>query len=150
GEVVRRLTAASAALERRRTVGPFAGEAAVAWQDAQRGRLAVAALNLAAAMAIGETSAVEWANENFTTLCTEAESETGYGSVLPSDVTVQKIDAFRELIGDMEPLAPDVDYALDPLLRRETVPPPGNGVAPSETLDQKKARLKKLLLGKNE
>ncbi|MDB4893365.1 MAG: AMP-dependent synthetase and ligase, partial [Gemmatimonadetes bacterium] len=42
GEVVRRLTAASAALERRRTVGPFAGEAAVAWQDAQRGRLAVA------------------------------------------------------------------------------------------------------------
>jgi len=149
GQVVGRLNAASVALERKRTGGPFTGDAAVAWQDAQRGRLAVAALNLSAAMAMGEAATIEWARQKFATLCAEAESDEMYGSVLPTDLTVQKIDAFRELIGDMEPLAPDVDYALDPLLRRETVAA-GNGVAPSETLDQKKARLKQLLLGKNE
>ncbi len=150
GTIVERLNAASAALERKPSGGAFAGEAAVAWQDAQRGRLAVASLNLAGAMAMSEPATTEWARQRFARLCADAESDDIDGSVLPSDQTVRKIDGFRELIGDMEPLAPDVDYALDPLLRRETATPPGNGSAPSETLDQKKARLKKLLLGKNE
>jgi acyl-CoA synthetase (AMP-forming)/AMP-acid ligase II/alkylation response protein AidB-like acyl-CoA dehydrogenase len=151
GEIARRLNGASEALERRGTAGTFAGEAAVAWQDVLRGRLAVAALNLAAAMAIGEPATIEWGEQRFVALCTEAESNGAEAaSVLPSDLTVQKIDAFRELIGDIEPLAPDVDYALDPLLRREAAVPAGNGEVPSDTLEQKKARLKKLLLGKNE
>ena len=71
-------------------------------------------------------------------------------SVLSADLSVQIIDGFRELIGDMEPLAPDVDYALDPLLRRDPPAPARIAVAPSETLDQKKERLKKLLLVKTQ
>jgi acyl-CoA synthetase (AMP-forming)/AMP-acid ligase II/alkylation response protein AidB-like acyl-CoA dehydrogenase len=150
GEVARRLGAASAALERQSSNGPYSGEAAIAWHDALRGRLAVAALNLAAAMAGGGEAASRWARTRFDQLCADAEMGTpGMDSVLPPDETVQKIDAYRDVIGDLEPLAPDVDYALDPLLRREA---PANEMKPAESsqsLDAKRERLRKLLLGRS-
>jgi len=131
--------------------GAFVGESAVTWHDALRGRLAVAALNLAAAMAIGDVATTEWARHRFAILCTQTESDGAEtNSVLATEATVQRIDAFSELIGDMEPLAPDVDYELDPLLRRDLPVPAGPAPVLTETLEQKKARLKKLLIGKTE
>jgi hypothetical protein len=44
----------------------------------------------------------------------------------------------REFIGDVEPLAPDVDVDLDPLLRRE-------GAPEDETLMRKRQILRELL-----
>ncbi len=150
GAIVERLNAASAALARRSSSdGAFAGEAAVAWHDALRGRLAVAALTLAAAMAIGDTATTTWAQQRFQALCADAETEVPLAnSVLPTALMVEHLKEFEELIGDLEPLAPDIDYTLDPLLRREAPLSAHAVVASSESLDQKKDRLRKLLLVK--
>jgi hypothetical protein len=149
GEIAQRLNAASVALEKR-TSDAFSGESAVVWHDALRGRLAVAAVEFAAAMATAEAQTTQWARDRFLRLCGEAESPDMEGVfVLPTDLAVRKIGAYNELIGDLEPSAPDVDYALDPLLRREPPAPARNAETPGEPLEQKKERLRILLLGKN-
>jgi Acyl-CoA dehydrogenase, C-terminal domain len=127
--------------------GPFTGNATVAWRDAQRGRLAVLALEVAAAEAEasrtpGYDEMLTWARLQWDRACREArQGPDPSATALPSDRIRPIIDAFREIIGDVEPMAPDVDWALDPLLRRD--PPPMH--AASDTA-KKRELLRKLLL----
>ena len=145
GELGRRLVAIAASLGQRAGDGPYTGDAAIAWDDAVRGRLSVAALNAAAAIASGDEMASRWANARFDRLCLDAESAASVlASVLAPRETMQRIDAYRGIIGDLEPLAPDVEYALDPLLRRNS-----EEESSSQTLEQKKERLRNLLLAKS-
>ncbi len=114
-------------LARQESVGPFTGAGAAAWRDATLGRLAAAALDLAAAEAAAEHGdgegggeTVEWARLRFEALCGDAAraAELARPLLAPSRIA-EAIGAYRNVIGDVEPLAPDVDWALDPLLRRE-------------------------------
>ncbi len=122
GELSRRLAEVSRTLETSGT-GPYTGSAAAAWRDAMRGRLAVVAVNVAAAASVvrqgGAPETLDWARQRFDELCEEAQR--GPGPALPPNRLRDAIDGLRQAIGDVEPLAPDVDVALDPLLRRESV-----------------------------
>ncbi|MES1260769.1 MAG: acyl-CoA dehydrogenase family protein, partial [Acidobacteriota bacterium] len=89
-----------------------------AWHDALRGRLAVAALNAAAARATGDEAASLFAGEVFERLCAEAERGAP-SALLSSEVIRMRCEELKTRIGDTEPLAPGVDLELDPLLRRE-------------------------------
>ena len=144
GELAERVASVSRALEARGDEGPFTGPSALSWHDAVRGRLAIAALNVAAAVTMGEPNALCWANASLEAICVEAACGTSsMASVLDTNEITQRINAFSDTIGDVEPLAPDVDYALDPLLRRANavdVSPGGD-----DSLEGKKRRLRDLL-----
>ena len=62
-------------------------------------------------------------------------------AAVPARGLEQRIQALCEAIGDVEPMAPDVDYALDPMIRREA-----SEVQKGDTFESKKARLRELLL----
>jgi Acyl-CoA dehydrogenase, C-terminal domain/Acyl-CoA dehydrogenase, middle domain len=135
--------------------GPYSGSSADVWRDAVRGKLAVAALNLASASAVaakgGEAETVEWARRRFENLCREAEYGPSSASLaLTRDRIRQRVLGLYTLIGDVEPLAPDVDVQLDPLLRRVR-PREAPQYAPAkesnldDALDLKKQRLRELL-----
>jgi acyl-CoA synthetase (AMP-forming)/AMP-acid ligase II/alkylation response protein AidB-like acyl-CoA dehydrogenase len=154
GDLASRLTKLSQSLENSST-GPYYGSLAEAWRDSVRGRLAVAALNLAAAEAIkakgGTQETLDWAKRRFEGLSVEAD---GGASPTFSALTAERIrdsvSGLGEFIGDLEPLAPDVDIDLDPLLRREGPQAVAeSGHAPdAESLQRKKQQLRELL-GKN-
>jgi hypothetical protein len=154
GNLASRLTKLSQSLEKS-TAGPYCGAVAELWRDAVRGRLAIAALNLAAAEALKTKSGVEetreWAEHRFEDIATEAVGGAGPTSTaLSADLITNTVGGLAELIGDLEPLAPDVDVQLDPLLRRQA-PQPVKGpysVSATRTLSQKKQELRELL-GKN-
>jgi acyl-CoA synthetase (AMP-forming)/AMP-acid ligase II/alkylation response protein AidB-like acyl-CoA dehydrogenase len=139
GDLAARIARLSGTLENSHT-GSYSGSAAEAWRDAVRGRLAVAALNCAAAEGPGggrETR--EWARRRFESLALEAErGPDPTGTALTVDRIRSQVYGLREFIGDVEPLAPDVDVDLDPLLRRE-------GAAEDETLVRKRQKLRELL-----
>jgi len=145
-----RLTSASQSLERRGEIGTYAGYSARAWHDAVRGRVAVAALGLAAAHETRQHEAIVWMQERLDRLCEEAErANPAIASLLSAEDIRRSIRVYAASIDDLEPQAPDVDYQLDPLLRRET---PANHSAPlseSPDLERKREKLRKLLLQKD-
>lgn len=144
GALAERVASVARALEARGDEGPFTGSSALSWHDAVRGRLAIAALNVAAAVATGEPNAWRWATARLDAICVEAECGTSsMASVLDTSEITARINAFSDTIGDVEPLAPDVDYALDPLLRRA----PAFDVSPrgDDSLERKKRRLRDML-----
>jgi acyl-CoA synthetase (AMP-forming)/AMP-acid ligase II/alkylation response protein AidB-like acyl-CoA dehydrogenase len=161
GTLPKRMAEMSAPLDRRGAAGAFSGDAAVAWRDAQMGRLACAALHLATARALagrdaGHLQTQEWAQMRFDRVCQEIEKGPGgAAAVLPPDLLEQRIADFRQVIGDIEPLAPDVDSSLDPLLRREAQPQAEvpraeqtEAAAESVRLREKKEKLRRLLQAK--
>lgn len=154
GNLASRLTRLSQSLESSST-GPYSGAVAEVWRDAIRGRLAIAALDLAAAEASkgrgGAQETVEWAERRFEDISIEAlGGASPTSSALSTDLIRTKVHGLGEFIGDLEPLAPDVDVELDPLLRKEAPQPvAGSHAAPATAaLSQKKQKLRELL-GKN-
>ncbi len=154
GDLASRLTKLSQTLENSST-GPYCGSVADAWRDAIRGRLAITALNLAAAEAVkakgGAHETLEWAKRRFENMSVEAEGGANPTfTALTADRIRDRVSGLGEFIGDLEPLAPDVDVDLDPLLRRDS-PQAGaesDRSPDSETLRRKKQQLRNLL-GKN-
>ncbi len=154
GNLASRLTKLSQSLENSST-GPYSGAVAEVWRDAIRGRLAIAALDLAAAEASkgkgGAQETVEWAERRFEDISIEAlGGASPTSSALSTDLIRTKVHGLGEFIGDLEPLAPGVDVELDPLLRKEAPQPvAGSHATPAtEALSQKKQKLRELL-GKN-
>jgi alkylation response protein AidB-like acyl-CoA dehydrogenase len=123
GAVADRLRELAALLDPPRDAGPVGQPQARAWHDAQLGRAVVAGLRLAAAHQLGEPLALAWAEATFRASLLAAEQGTpALAAAQSAEALRATIAGYRELIGDVEPLAPDVDVALDPLLRRETKP----------------------------
>jgi len=123
-----RLTDLAAGIARRDLPEGYADATAQAWRDFALGRLACRALDLAAALTPsgrpGREQTAAWAQSRFERLCHEIVQGTGLAApVLPTEKIQETILTYTRHVGDLEPLAPDVDYALDPLLRREA---PGN------------------------
>lgn len=154
GDLASRLTKLSQSLENSST-GPYCGSLAEAWRDSVRGRLAIAALNLAAAEAIkakgGTQETLEWAKCRFEGLSLEADGGASPTfSALTADGIRDSVGGLGEFIGDLEPLAPDVDFDLDPLLRREgpQAVAESDHAPDTESLQRKKQQLRELL-GKN-
>ena len=125
GAVADRLRALAALLEGPRAAGPIGHDEARAWHDAQLGRAAIAALRLAVAVREREAPLITWAQASFAVAIVAAEHGTpALAAAQPAAALRVTIAGYRDLIGDVEPLAPDVDIALDPLLRREPAPAP--------------------------
>jgi len=109
-----------------KAAGALSGAAATSWRDAGMGGLFCAAVNLATARALarrtsGHAQTLEWAHSRFEGQCRAIEQgPDGTLTILPSDLLEERIDGFRQTIGDIEQLAPDVEVALDPLLRRDS------------------------------
>ncbi len=149
GELADQLHQISEDLGKAGDTGPYTGNAAVSWRDAQRGQLGVLALEVAAAEAEASrlpshAATLAWAKTRWERACREAsQGPDASATAFPSDRIRRAIDEFRETIGDIEPLAPDVDLAMDPLLRRDS---------PSETdadgVKKKRDLLRKLLLNR--
>ena len=148
GELAQQLSRLSEKLRRARDSGPYSGNATVSWRDAQRGRLAVRALEVAAAEAEASRTperaeALTWARLRWERACREVrEGADATATALSSDRIRPLIEAFREVIGDVEPLAPDVDWALDPLLKRDPPPP----TTEANDITRKRELLRSLLL----
>lgn len=119
-----------------------------AWRDARMGRLVCAAINLVTARSLARQSDIhsltsEWARLQFEGLCKEIEQGADPAlTMLSASALEERIDSFRKDIGDIEPLAPDVDSSLDPLLRRDTAPPPAPQLG---HINEKRELLRKLL-----
>jgi acyl-CoA synthetase (AMP-forming)/AMP-acid ligase II/alkylation response protein AidB-like acyl-CoA dehydrogenase len=101
-----------------------AATAVQAWRDSLLGRLTCALLDLGAAQTLAARTAdhqatLRWARLRFEQQCHLAASGAGAEAVLPVEQIHQEIDSYRSNIGDVEPLAPDVEFSLDPLLRRD-------------------------------
>jgi hypothetical protein len=106
-------------LDLKRVAGPYVGSVARAWCDSVRGRLAVAALQLAHARVLEVQETREWARLRFEEICLEAQQGSKRVAVaLPPRVLQEQIDSLHQWIGDGEQLAADVDLELDPLLKR--------------------------------
>jgi alkylation response protein AidB-like acyl-CoA dehydrogenase len=88
------------------------------WRDALLGRAAIAAIVGQAAEGESEPCR-DWAVKRFEEQCREAaRAASGAPGLLSTSEIVSVVDGFSEIIGDHEPEAPDVDWELDPLLRR--------------------------------
>jgi acyl-CoA synthetase (AMP-forming)/AMP-acid ligase II/alkylation response protein AidB-like acyl-CoA dehydrogenase len=151
GDLASRLTKLSQSLDNSST-GPYSGADAELWRDAIRGRLAIAALNLAAAKSSklkrGAQETVEWAERRFEDISLEAVGgPSPTSSALSADLIRTTVGGLGEFIGDLEPLAPDVDLELDPLLRREPPQPVAGSchAAATQSLSQKRQELRELL-----
>ncbi len=123
GMVADKLCALTAWFESSPNAGPMGQTDARMWHDAQLGRVAVAALRLAAADPIQEPLPMTWAQATFEAALVAARQGTpGLAAAPTADALRATIATYRDWIGDVEPLAPDVDVTLDPLLRREAQP----------------------------
>ncbi|HEV8195537.1 MAG TPA: AMP-binding protein [Gemmatimonadales bacterium] len=123
GGVAGRLRALATRLESLRNAGPVVQPDARVWHDAQLGRAAIAALRLAIAHRMGASLPTAWAEATFAAALVAAEQGTpALAAAETGDALRAVIASYRDWIGDVEPLAPDVDVALDPLLRREANP----------------------------
>ncbi|MBV9880983.1 MAG: AMP-binding protein [Gemmatirosa sp.] len=125
-----RLAACAATLDAQPTLGSYDGARAQPWRDALLARAAVAALGAAAAESLaargaGEPETAAWAARRLDLACRDAEeAEENAAGLLSADRTRSTIAGYRDAIGDVEPLAPGVDDALDPLLQRDPASPP--------------------------
>jgi acyl-CoA synthetase (AMP-forming)/AMP-acid ligase II/alkylation response protein AidB-like acyl-CoA dehydrogenase len=137
GHAADRLQQFSNALETGQ-VGQYWDNAAEAWRDVLRGRLAVAALNVAAAGDAVE--ALNWAQQRFQAIAAEA-MYAGPPYALKAGRIREEVGGLSRWIGDIEPMAPDVDTGLDPLLRRESTPA-------CEGANDKNERLRELLMAR--
>ena len=112
-------------------------------QDGFLGRFAVACMNLhfAKRLASGNTGKREtltWAQSSLELLAHEVEvEEPRHSSTLSRDGLEESIGDYQRCIGDLEPLAPEVEIELDALLRRQ---PPSN-----VELERKRELLRALL-----
>ena len=120
-DLAERIGQISNALEKETEAGPYSGNVARAWHDAVRGRLVVAALELAHARTLAaETETERWASDRFEEVCREArQGSSRVGAALGPPHLRKQIEDLRVAIGDLEHFAPDVDLAFDPLLRRD-------------------------------
>jgi hypothetical protein len=131
GDLAARLRGCAAELERHAVLGPYRGSDVQVWRDATLGRLAALALGVAAAEALTERGlapqeTLAWARHRFERACRDAERAPDEAAAfLDADRIRATVAGYREAIGDLEPLAPDVDWTLDPLLRREPEGPAG-------------------------
>jgi hypothetical protein len=125
GSIASRLGGLVTLLAAPRDAGPIRQPEARTWHDAQLGRAAIAALRLAAARQMQDPLPILWAEGAFHAVVDAAEHGTpALAAARSPDALRAAIAGYRDLIGDVEPLAPDVDVALDPLLRREARPEP--------------------------
>ena len=125
GTIASRLGGLVTLLAAPRDAGPIRQPEARTWHDAQLGRAAIAALRLAAARQMQDPLPILWAEGAFRAVVDAAEHGTpALAAARSPDALRATIAGYRDLIGDVEPLAPDVDVALDPLLRREARPEP--------------------------
>ena len=98
----------------------------------------MAALELANAGNLAETETQQWARLRFEELCREAQQGSRrLAAALPPQRLRKQIEKLSQTIGDVEMMAPDVDFGLDPLLRRD-------GLRKPNTIE-KKELLRKLL-----
>ena len=136
-DLAEQIVTISRILDDRTHAGPYTGSVAGTWRDSVRGRLAVAALELAHAKELEAPETREWSRLRFEEICREAQDGSKRAAVaLAPPVIRGQIDSLRKWIGDIEPSAPEVDLELDLLLRRD--------LAPERTV-QKKELLRKLL-----
>lgn len=91
-------------------------ETARQWLDSQLGRLAIVAMQITTATA-QDSPALAWAKRRWDAL--SAETAGGVPALLAPTGLRLAIEDYQNMIGDLEPMAPDVDFAMDPLLRRE-------------------------------
>ena len=142
GYLAERILAISRALENRGEAGPYSGNVARVWQDAERGRLALGALELASAGNLTETETQQWARLQFEEICREAQQGSRQvAAALPPQRLRKQIEELSQTIGDMETIAPGVDFGLDPLLRRAERKEESRGPSAGE----KKELLRRLL-----
>src|SRR5271165_927211 len=135
-DLAEQMVAISRILDGQADAGPYTGSVARTWLDSVRGRLAVAALELAQAKELEVPETREWARLRFEEICREARDGSKRAAVALAPPALRgQIDSLRKWIGDIEPSAPDVDLELDLLLRRD--------VAPERSV-QKKELLRKL------
>jgi alkylation response protein AidB-like acyl-CoA dehydrogenase len=94
------------------------------WRDVLLGRAAVAALVCQGA-ATASPHCREWALSRLEEQCRElARGAVGLSGLLSANEIMSVVAGFSGAIGDHEPGAPDVDWELDPLLRRTAKRPP--------------------------
>jgi acyl-CoA synthetase (AMP-forming)/AMP-acid ligase II/alkylation response protein AidB-like acyl-CoA dehydrogenase len=109
------------------------------WFDARLGRLSIAAIQAAAPVASGTKAYRQWALQEWEALSTEVERSAPLPSFLLTGEEIgSSVCSYRDAIGDLEPKSPDVDYELDPLLRRD--------VAEDAPDAERKRRLLRILL----
>jgi hypothetical protein len=117
------------------------------WKDFILGRFVCEALNLATAERLnsrgGNAATLAWANNRFERLISE-NAESG---MIGGDLLQSTIKGYMSSIGDFEPLAADVDYELDPLLRRDFIEISPEDLQPLST-EQKREKLRELLRSK--
>ncbi|HZT41126.1 MAG TPA: AMP-binding protein [Chthonomonadaceae bacterium] len=135
----------------------YVDTAAQAWRDFVLGRLTCRILDLAAAQALTEPSGrdaetAQWARLRFEQLYGDIACGAGEATpVLPPAQMQEAIETYMRHIGDIEPLAPDVEAELDPLLRRDAPAPDPDSSLPSPTgadsrsVREKREKLRKLL-----
>jgi len=126
---------------------PASGEASqetLIRKDVLLGRAVLAVLDLHAGRTLharegeGHAETQTWARLNLQLLLDEiGVQDRKREPVLDGSRLAERIGTYRSLIGDLEPLAPEVEYTLDPLLRRE---PPS-----SQPIEKKRELLRKLL-----
>jgi len=137
-DLAEQIVAISRILDGQPDASPYTGSVARTWLDSVRGRLAVAALELAHAKELEAPETREWSRQRFEEICREAQDGSKRAAVaLTPSVLRGQIDSLRKWIGDTEASAPDVDLELDLLLRRD--------VTPEQSPVQKKELLRKLL-----
>ena len=137
-DLAERIGQISNALETETEAGPYSGNVARAWHDTVRGRLVVAALELAHARTLAETETERWASDRFEEVCQEArQGSLRVAAALGPPHLRKQIENLRVAIGDLEHFAPDVDFAFDPLLSRD--------MSRRQSTDEKKELLRTLL-----
>lgn len=139
GRLAERLVRLSATLESR---DEGLERTARIWADAARGQAAVAAFEWAGASLTGSPAAEEWAAARFEELARRIEA--GPPAIAEASGIEERINAMRGVIGDLEPMAPEVDLALDPLLKRRSIAAPAEPRAPLSA-EEKRALLRRLL-----
>ena len=102
---------------------------------------------LAAAERLGNPVARAWAQPRVQSCMDDAEQHT---SLIAVTSIKAAINAYEDSIGDLEPLAADVDHELDSLLRRESAASPATATAAGNemTSAQKREKLRDLLRSK--
>ena len=142
-DLAARLGELSDRVERLEPPAAFAGDSAPQWRDFLRGRLGCASLELASARARGGDVAA-WAQHRFDRLVGELDHASAEEIAMSADQIQQQVGSYKSMIGDLEPLAADVDVELDPLLRRESAAQAAEDVE-QMTPEQKRERLRRLL-----
>ncbi len=131
-------------------------DAAPAWRDWLYGRLICETSGFASATRLdakGNAAVMLWAKDRMDAFAHEIAAYGVDGSTLGANAIRATVRDYMKSIGDLEPLAADVDYELDPLLKRDAP----TKVAMTQNVDkeelsseEKRRRLREILSRKKE